>query len=307
MQDIKKAADEIKKGNLVIFPTETVYGIGANALDINAIKKIFIAKKRPESNPLIVHVSSVEDFYKYALINQHQVLQIEKLSLFFPGPLTIILPKKEIIPDLVTANSSSVALRIPKHPIALELIKLSGVPICAPSANTYTKLSPTKVEHLTADIKLSASSIIDDGACSIGVESTVLSLLEDQPRLLRPGAITLEMLREVLGEVIFDNNHDKNISPGLAKMHYQPNTKLRFFKNENLIDEKTAVISFGKIKNNNYKYYYLLDENLISSGLYNLLHEIDKLDLDLILIEECEKTGIGLAIYDRLVKAQGKL
>lgn len=304
---IDLAAQQIAKGNLVIFPTETVYGLGANALNPDAVKKIFLAKKRPENNPLIVHVSSVEDFYKYADISKHQSELINKLKVFFPGPLTVILPKRDLIPDIVTANTKTVALRIPNHQVALELINLAGFPICAPSANTYTKLSPTRVEHLTEEIKNSAGAILDAGACEVGVESTVLSLLNEIPKLMRPGAVTLEMLKDILGEVEYKDNSEMNISPGLSKLHYQPNTKLRFYKNDEEINSKTAVISLGGIKNENFSHFYELDAGNISVELYNLLHQIDGLNLDLILIEECKQTDIWLAIYDRINKAQGKL
>ncbi len=196
--DLRLAAEEIRQGKLVAIPTETVYGLGANALDKDAVASIFRAKGRPADNPLIVHIADISDLKIYAEPNDWAYSLAER---FWPGPLTIILPKKDIIPDVVSAGLDSVALRFPAHPVAQKLIRYSGCPIAAPSANISGKPSGTTAEHVLHDFKDAIAGVVDGGRCSCGLESTVVSLLGDHPVLLRPGFITPEQIRDILKKV----------------------------------------------------------------------------------------------------------
>jgi len=235
-KEISYAAKIIREGGLVAFPTETVYGLGADALNPKAVKGIFKAKKRPMDDPIIVHIYSNKEVYK--LVNEDKVKRLKKIieklmKNFWPGPLTLILKKSEIVPEVVTAGLETIAIRMPSHPIARELIKFSKTSIAAPSANLFGKPSPTKAEHVKEDLYGRINLIIDGGETNIGVESTVLDLTSRIPTILRPGGITLEKLRNVLGEVkVHPTLKGKNIknlkikSPGMKYRHYAPNAKV---------------------------------------------------------------------------------
>ena len=324
VEKIAFAADIIKKGGLVAFPTETVYGLGANALDEKAVANIFTAKGRAQDNPLIVHVSDKSDIDKYAYADGNKNADI--LISQMPAPLTVILPKKDVIPLSVTAGLSNVALRIPQNVIARKLIELSALPIAAPSANLSGKPSPTKPEHVIADMMGKADVIIDGGSCDVGLESTVISLTYDIPRLLRPGGFTYERLSALLGKVEISDavleqlkEGQRPESPGMKYKHYAPETrvvlvkgeagKVREFLAEKYENEKCAVICFDEdidaddiriLKMGSRK-----NKDAYAAGMFDALRETDKISgIDVVYAVLPENTdGIALAIYNRMLRA----
>lgn len=239
--EIEKAAQILKKGNLVAFPTETVYGLGAIYDHEEAIQKIFQVKGRPSDNPLIVHISSLQ---QVSLLTDYIPSDFYRLvSSFFPGPLTIVLPKKKELSSLVTGGKESVAFRMPSHPLALKLIARVGKPLVAPSANLSGKPSSTRLLHVLEDFKEKISAVIDGGDCQIGVESTVLSLCQDPPVLLRPGHISKEDLERVLGKSVHlptENDLRQAASPGMKYRHYAPIAPVFLFSSQNEIDSYRA-------------------------------------------------------------------
>ena len=318
--ELKEAAKSIKEGNLVIFPTETVYGIGANALNNQAVDNIFVAKGRANDNPLIVHIS---DFYMLDNLVQN-ISDIERklMDAFMPGPFTLILKKKEIIPDNVSANLDTVGIRMPNNKIAHDLIETSGVPIAAPSANLSSKPSGTKINDIKNEFLNKVDIIIDGGDSFVGLESTVVKVIDDIPTILRPGKITPEDITEIIGSCkLSDNLFTKADgvveSPGMKYKHYAPNNKciLVYSDNNNLlldlikenIIDNTLII--GSIENKdkfNCKYLSYgskvnLDE--ISHNIFSLLREADRYNPDLIIIEGVKKEGLGIAIMNRLIRA----
>jgi len=309
---IKKAASIIRKGGLVAFPTETVYGLGANALDPKAVAKIFEAKKRPYFDPLIVHIADKSLVRKLSRrFNKRAEILIKK---FWPGPLTLIFPKSEIVPDIVTAGLATVAVRMPAHQIALDLIKEAGVPIAAPSANLFGRLSPTEAAHVFNQLKNRIEAIIDGGKCPIGVESTVVDVFSKTPRILRPGGLPIEAIKKALKGIKLDlKMHSKKIySPGQLKSHYQPLTPLKIIRKKEFKPPpniKAGLLAFKKPKNK--KFYYHI-EVLSSSGklqeaaanFFSALNRLDKIGLDVIYAEKIPKKGLGIAIMDRLYKAE---
>ena len=233
--EISKAAKIIRSGGLVAIPTETVYGLAANALDGKAVSKIFVAKGRPMDNPLIVHIASVDDIEN--LVSEFPEKAHLLAKHFWPGPLTMILPKSKIIPDEVSAGLETVAVRFPSNKTAQKIIAESGVPLAAPSANSSGYPSPTEASHVKEDLFGKIDAIVDGGKCNVGVESTVITLASDVPRLLRPGAVTLEQIKDVIGEVEVDkaicnrlDEGEKVISPGMKYKHYSPLAKVILVK-----------------------------------------------------------------------------
>ena len=227
--NIIKAAEEIKNGGLVAFPTETVYGLGANGYDPIAVAKIFDVKNRPTFNPLILHINSIDQLHEIAIINNSLVEKIIKQ--FWPGPLTIVLPKKDIVPDIVTSGHETVAVRMPANPIALELIHRSGTPIAAPSANLFGRLSPTSAEHVENQLERKINIILDGGECKVGVESTIIQFFENKIVLLRPGGLPTEELENLM-EMKIERNFNAPVipnSPGQLTVHYAPNKPILFF------------------------------------------------------------------------------
>jgi len=329
MKEIEEAAEEIRKGNLVLFPTETVYGLGANALDEKAAKKIFEAKNRAADNPLIVHVANM-DMMKDIVID---ISPLEKklMEKFWAGPLTIILKRKskKIIPDIVTANLDTVAVRMPSNEIAKLLIEKSGVPIIAPSANKSGKPSGTQIEDIIDELDGKVSYILDGGITDIGVESTVVKVKEDTIEILRPGKITKEQLQEVTTKVELDKHilgeveKDEIVeSPGMKYRHYAPNTKcmLVYSQDEkemiqkineitkNLQQEQKKVLILGKKENlkeyiaeNKWNMGQTLEE--IAKNIFSALREADKKNAKLIIIQGTKRDGLGLGIMNRLIRA----
>lgn len=318
---LEKAGEIIRSGGLVAFPTETVYGLGASALSDTAAKKIYEAKGRPSDNPLIVHISDTAEAEKIAYTSEMYQKLAER---FMPGPLTVILPKRDIIPDSVTGGGDTVGIRCPINETARELIRLAGVPIAAPSANSSGKPSPTSALHVKADLDGKIDMIIDGGECDIGVESTVISLCGDALTILRPGAVTEDMLREVCAYVTIDKAVvDPSLaganpkSPGMKYKHYSPmaNVILLDGNIEAFIDyvNRTAGNRDGVFAAENEKDKFGCtvltvgdgsDEDIIHQ-LYAQLRHADELSLDNVYIKAPATSGEALALYNRLIRAAG--
>lgn len=321
-EKIKEAAQDILNGKLVIFPTETVYGIGANALNDNACKNIFKAKGRAGDNPLIVHVNNV-DMIKQLVEEPNEVEKI-LISTFCPGPFTLILKAKNIIPKSVTAGLDTVGIRMPSNKIASKLIEYAGVPIAAPSANVSGRPSGTKIEDILKEFDGKVSTIIDDGMVDIGLESTVVRVIDNKVRILRPGKITKEDIENLRIEVEIDKNilgkydgKEKVLSPGMKYRHYAPNTKcmMVYSKNEEsmvnkineLISGKNALVvcrdkNFDKYATKNkIKMGSSLDE--MAHNIFSILRQVDNYNVDIVIIEGMQKDGLGLALNNRLLRA----
>ncbi|MHA1983811.1 MAG: L-threonylcarbamoyladenylate synthase [Candidatus Hodarchaeales archaeon] len=327
---LEQTSKILHNGEVIAFPTETVYGLGANAFNQSAVNKIFEIKGRPSDNPMIVHIhsknllSSVADMQEIKKLNLTATLN-GLIQAFWPGALTLILPKNKNLPNNVTANLNTVGVRIPSHPIALDLLKKVNLPIAAPSANISGFPSPTTVEDVIEDLYGKIPVIIDGGKCEIGLESTVLDLTQKIPKIFRPGGVTIEELRKFVGKIVF---HDviENItkSPGLKYRHYSPKASVKVFQglkaniylkmNEltefyHKEDKKVGLIVsehsdlfnadyikiFGKKSNHGTKY--------LASILFHELREMDRRKIDIILVEAVEKKGIGVAVMNRLKKS----
>ncbi len=288
MDEINKAAALLRAGRLVAFPTETVYGLGANALDEDAVALIFEAKRRPLSSPLIVHVASIE---MARVLASEWSEQAELLAQrFWPGPLTIIVPKKSSVPDAVTAGLPSVGLRIPAHPVARALLEAAQIPIAAPSANRFTELSPTTAEHVREGLAgAHVEMVLDGGACSVGIESTVISLAGETPRILRPGMITQAQIEEVIGPVECGAGAE---SPGQHPRHYSPRT--RVVVGDRPSEGRGYTLDLSSMPRDPAGY---------AEGLYRVLHELDQEGYDWISIEMPPDTPEWAGIRDRLSRA----
>lgn len=325
-EDIKKAAEIIKNGGLVGMPTETVYGLGANALNPKAVLDIFKAKGRPADNPLIVHISDVSQIEKFSLaeeIPENAKILAEK---FWPGPLTMIVKKGKAVPDEVSAGLDTVAIRFPSHPVAQKLISFAGLPVAAPSANLSGSPSPTTPQHVMRDLKGKIPAIIDGGICNVGLESTVITLAENPPRLLRPGGITLEQLRDALGEVALDDavlhklkEGRRAASPGMKYKHYAPKANVTILKggNRDFYDfvnanshSNRAVICYDEdapfIKGNKFLLGSKSDSAQQAHRLFDVLRQIDLNPEITAVYARCpDINGVGLAVYNRLIRAAG--
>ncbi len=307
---IRQAAEVIRKGGIVAFPTETVYGLGADAYNPLAVARIFEVKKRPSFDPLIVHIADPTDLRKLAEEVPPGAKRLtEKL---WPGPLTVVLLKEKKIPDIVTAGLRTVAVRMPDHPMALFLIKGSECPIAAPSANPFGYLSPTTAEDVREQLDGQIDLILDGGPCSVGVESTIVSFLEDKPRLLRPGGVTLEEIESIVGKVEISSIEDLPPAPGMLPRHYAPRTPIVLDWDEKHVesyrDKKVGFLAFQKpgrfLK---FRQIEILskkgDFREAAANLFSALRRLDALDLDLILAEAVPEAGLGRAIMDRLLRA----
>ena len=328
-KDMEEAGELIKAGELVAFPTETVYGLGGNGLLPDAAKKIYAAKGRPSDNPLIVHIAKFEDLEEIA---KEVPQEAKKLAdAFWPGPLTMIVYKNEKVPYETTGGMDTVAIRMPDHPVALELIRQSGCLIAAPSANTSGRPSPTLAEHVAEDLGGRIPMILDGGEVGIGIESTIIDLTEKIPMILRPGYITKEMLEAVIGTVQTDpgiiaaDSTKKPKAPGMKYRHYAPKANLMLIDGAKCavvdkINELTdAMHSEGKKVGiigtdetvASYRGDMVLsigareDEDAIARHLYKLLREFDEADVDVIYSESFATPRIGQAIMNRLLKAAG--
>ena len=322
---LKEIGKELKNGKLVVFPTETVYGIGANALNKEAVSNIFIAKGRAADNPLIVHISDL-DMLKDIV---YEIGEIEKklIEAFWPGPLTIIMKKKEIIPENVSGGLETVGVRMPDNMIARKLIEYAKVPIAAPSANKSGKPSGTLIKDIIGELNGKAHYIIDEGNTDIGLESTVVQVIDKKVRILRPGKITLEQIKEKVDLVEIDEHvlkpyvgKEKVLSPGMKYTHYAPESKciLVYSKdNKKLINKinelsshNNEVLVLGMTSNlDSYNARYKLDMGNtleeIAHNMFKILRQVDKYKADLVIIEGVENKGLGLAIMNRLLRACG--
>ena len=320
--NIKYAASVIQGGGVVAFPTETVYGLGASVLNENAAKKIFEIKGRPSTNPLIVHLGSTEQLFVVAEpFTSKEEQQLARLEKFWPGPLSVILRANASVPKIVTAGLSTVAVRIPSHPIAQKLIKESGVPIAAPSANRSGYVSPTTAQHVDDGLGHLVDIILDGGPCSIGLESTIVSLVATKPTLLRAGSVTAEELRDALGDIdvkitTIASSVERFIAPGQLKEHYAPTTPiiLRGTVASSSYPRKVGLIAFCDQSDASEKFDYSVRTKLSNTGdrleiaqrLFSALRDFDKRGLDLIVVDTCDASGLGLAIMDRLERATAR-
>lgn len=320
---INKAVKYIKNDELVAIPTETVYGLGANGLSDNACKKIFITKGRPQDNPLILHISNIEELDR--LVNNIPKEVEEMLNNLWPGPLTVIFNKSDIIPDSVTAGGSTVAIRMPNHNIAREIIKKSGVPIAAPSANLSGRPSPTNAEDVYEDLNGKINLIVDGGQSNIGIESTVLDITEKPYTILRPGFFDKYDLEIYLDKVVYDNSliSDNSVpkSPGQKYRHYAPKASMeviignnssikkyieKYKKNSN---KKTAYILFEEsidiVENEEIVFNLGSKDNLneMAFNLFTMIRHADKENVEHIICEGTDKNGIGIGIMNRLKKS----
>ncbi len=328
IKSIEEAASVIKEGGVVAFPTETVYGLGADALNPLAVKKIFEAKGRPQDNPLIIHVANknIE-----SLVKEIPSIANKIMDRFWPGPLTLIFKKKNIIPDVTSANLDTIGVRMPSNEIALKLIESSGTPIAAPSANISGRPSPTDVERCIEDLEGKIEYILGGNRSDVGVESTILDLSVDPPCVLRPGGITLEMLKEIDERIYIDpaimKKSSENIkpkAPGMKYRHYAPKAKIKIINGntektiekikdllQNYIDNKLRV---GVMTCDEHINYYSNQVEIISLGsrkkldeiaknLFEALRSFDDKGVDIILAEGYEEKDLGIAIMNRLKKA----
>lgn len=327
---LKKAAALLRQGEVVAFPTETVYGLGANALDGDGVKKIFLAKGRPGDNPLIVHVADIADLTP--LVEEIPEKAYALMRKFWPGPLTIIFPKSDSVPKEVTAGLNTVAVRMPEHPVALALIKEAGVPIAAPSANISGRPSPTQGKHVLADLNGKVPLILDGGETKVGLESTVLDLTVNPPLILRPGGITLEEIIDTIGETGYDPGLKKDQTPrapGMKYTHYSPEADVFIVEgSEDKIADKFMAAA-KRLKEEGKKVAFLLSEetaheigeyrepcyievlgsrknlSIVAHHLFSSLRHCDMHGADIILIEAFSDTGMGAAVMNRMRKAAG--
>lgn len=327
---LDEAGEILRTGGLVVFPTETVYGLGANALDPDAVASIFRAKGRPSDNPLIIHISKIDQVYDLA---EDFTIQAQRAAeAFWPGPLTLILPKKACIPTQVTAGLSTVALRMPDHPVALALLDIAGIPVAAPSANTSGRPSPTTAEHVLRDLAGKVDMVVDAGSCRIGLESTVLDMASEPPIILRPGGVSREDLEGVLGHVEIDAavyDHDSPStprSPGMKYRHYAPKAKVVLVDgkeltqiynevNQLITDYHSQNMIVGVLASIETVKGYAADASFpvgsraqletVAQNLFHGLRFLDDCNVDIIIAEGYPDEGIGAAVMNRLRKAAG--
>ncbi|MGC1204776.1 MAG: L-threonylcarbamoyladenylate synthase [Flavobacteriaceae bacterium] len=311
-KDIQKAVALLTDDKLVAIPTETVYGLAGNIFSETAIKSIFETKKRPFFNPLIVHIHSAE-------ILETIVSSIpEKAKLladaFWPGSMTLVLKKQPTIPDLITAGKDTVAVRVPSHPVTLELLKQLPFPLAAPSANPFGSISPTKPEHVARYFKNSIEQILDGGACTNGIESTIIGFENDEPIIYRLGALAIEDIEAVVGKVVIKNKKEENPdAPGMLERHYAPSTKtiLTDSISEEIkkhLGKRIGILVFkSHLKDDSIKTQIILsntgDMVEAASKLYDAMHELDHQNLDVIIAEKFPDSGLGKSINDRLQRA----
>lgn len=313
--DINKVKTALIEGDIIALPTETVYGLAANIFQDSAVEKIFKIKKRPAYNPLIVHIAS-------PTILEHVAKKIpskaqELANAFWPGPLTLVLEKQDQIPNRITAGKSTVAIRVPNHPLALKLLNSLDFPLAAPSANPFGYLSPTSAEHVAYYFKKELNFILDGGPCSLGIESTIIGFENERPVLYRHGAIALEEIEKVIGPIQVKNkSNNKPSAPGMLCRHYAPKTKIQITDDISQViklnnDKKIGVLSFKKFINSNsdiHQEILSISGNLEESAknLYASLHRLDRMNLDLIITSFIPEKGLGKTINDRLKRAVKK-
>ena len=308
-QGIERAVELIRRGEVVAFPTETVYGLGADCFNPKAVATIFEVKERPRFDPLIVHVAEREAWREVAQGDEERIKILTER--FWPGPLTLVLPKREALPDIVTAGLPSVAVRMPSHPVALALIRGAMTPIAAPSANLFGRLSPTSAEEVAEQLGGRIPLILDGGRCPVGVESTIISLLEGRPRLLRPGGLPLEEIEGVIGPLQGGaSSAERPLSPGQLPRHYAPHTPLRLIEGKIPAPRgrRVALLAFTPPEEDlGYEVVEILSEEgdlkEAAYRLFSALHRLDRSGVEEIWVEKVPEVGLGRAIMDRLRRA----
>ncbi|MEM7551062.1 MAG: L-threonylcarbamoyladenylate synthase [Bacteroidota bacterium] len=314
--DINKAVELLQEGKLVAIPTETVYGLAGNALNEDAVLKIFEAKNRPSFDPLIVHVGNLYDLDKYII---KPGLDLDFLNLAWPGSLTVIFDKKTLIPHLVTSGLSTVGIRMPDHPLTLELLNSIRFPLAAPSANPFGYVSPTTAQHVNQYLGDKIDYILDGGPCKVGIESTIMGFEDEEPRVYRLGGMDIEKLKHYLKTdnlKIELNKSSDPVAPGMLKSHYAPSKPFFLYSDYKLFStsfdgKKAAYITFeDSIEEHQNSYNFVLsplgDMKEAARNLFKIMREADESDCDVILAEEVPENGLGLAINDRLRRASVK-
>lgn len=315
-KDIQVAADIIKEGGLVAFPTETVYGLGADALNEEAVKKVYKAKGRPSDNPMIVHIARASDIGQLTPKLSPDIVKLA--DCFWPGPLTLVLPKKEGIPKTTTGGLDTIAIRIPDNPVATELIRLSDTPIAAPSANISGKPSPTKAEHVIEDLSGLIDCILTGEDSRVGIESTVLDLTTDQPTILRPGIITAEQIEAAIGKKVIvpdnikidDGDDESPKAPGMKYKHYSPNAEMLVVEGQrNKVEEEIQRLKALNEKMGSKVGVMLFEEQAFIEAAHDFfadLRELDSQGVDLIIAGALsDKDGVGFAVMNRMMKSAG--
>jgi len=318
---IKTASEILNHGGIVALPTETVYGLAASAFSDDAIKSVFKAKGRPQDNPLIVHISSL-DMLDLVAVDIPKIAY-ECAKTFWPGPFTMVLPKGDSVADSVSGGLQTVAVRFPSEKTICDIISKSGLPLAAPSANTSGRPSPTTAQHVIKDLDGKIDAVVIGGDCTVGVESTVVSLVGETPRLLRPGAVTAEQLRQILPDIVIDDavleklkDDEKAASPGMKYKHYAPQTKAILVEGcsngfVRFVNEKANVAAicfeeeYYSINVPKISYGSKRDESTLAKNVFSALREIDNLGAKEVYIHAPSKTGVGLAVYNRLIRACG--
>ncbi|MFO7729909.1 MAG: L-threonylcarbamoyladenylate synthase [Spirochaetia bacterium] len=310
--EVARGAAALQAGELTVFPTETVYGLGADALNPDAVAMIFEAKQRPLHDPLIVHVASIQQVTALAAHLSEKAVHL--METFWPGPFTLVLPKNSQVPDIVTAGNPTVAVRMPANPLALHLIRTAGVPVAAPSANLFGRTSPTSAQHVKNQLSGSYAALIDGGTCRVGVESTVLSLTGETPVILREGGLAREDIEEAIGTVLSrgDGEEDKYDGPGMLPDHYAPTTPLRLVDDieQYMSSSRVGKLCFQSCPQTADKTVRILspqgDVREAAINLYHRMQELDAMELDLIVAQGAPNHGLGRAVNDRLKKAAQK-
>ncbi len=311
-KDISKAVALLNQEKLVAIPTETVYGLAGNIFSEKAIDSIFKTKQRPLFNPLIVHIPSID--YLETIVARIPEKAKLLAEAFWPGPITLVLKKKEVIPDVITAGKDTVAVRIPNHPITLELLKQLDFPLAAPSANPFNRISPTSAEHVESYFKNDIKMVLDGGTCTSGIESTIIGFENDEPIIYRLGSTSIEDIENIVGSVEIKNKKNSvPNAPGMLARHYAPNTKtilvtdisdaIKQFQGKNI-----GILAFeNEIKNKAIKFQIVLSKtgnvSEAATNLYSALHQLDEQDLDIIIAERLPNHDIGKSINDRLQRA----
>ncbi len=314
-KDIQKASEILKHDELVAIPTETVYGLAGNGLSETAVKKIFELKQRPLFNPLILHTYSLEQIERFVSYIPEKAQKLAQT--FWPGSLTLVLDKKDTVPDIITAGKDTVAVRIPDHPLTLELLKTLDFPLAAPSANPFGCISPTQAEHVTSYFPEGLQLVLDGGACKNGIESTIVGFEGDEPIIYRLGSIATEDIINTIGGVtVINKNEDNPEAPGMLSRHYAPETTTYLVDDiQSFItshpNKKIGAITFHQhIDLPNIQSLAILspkkDLKEAASNLYATMHKLDQLDLDIIVAERFPEQGLGKSINDRLDRATKK-
>lgn len=308
-ESIRLAAGVIRNGGLVAFPTETVYGLGCDALNPEAVARSFEAKQRPSFDPLIVHIAmraSLDRLVETISFGDHRLMDA-----FWPGPLTLVLPKREQVPDIVTAGLPTIAIRMPAHPVARALIREAGVPIAAPSANPFGYVSPTCAQHVVDGLGDRVDLVLDGGPCPLGVESTIVSTTGTWPTLLRPGSVTLAEIREVIGPVVRATATRTMVAPGQLPRHYATRTPVTILAAQGAAPmiqghERAGLLAMSALGHADNRFCAIEvlsaagDLREVARNLFAALRRLDTLRLDRLYAEPCDEQGLGLAVMDRL-------